>query len=126
MGPINDSVYYIFGWDDGTIALFANWGPICYIISVIPLSWVLDELGLRWSCLIGTGLCFAGAGVRCFTTEREAATGLAHLGQIFNGFAGPLAMSAGPLLSATWFPPNQRTTATAIQATSNYFGWYDW
>lgn len=31
-------------------------------------------------------------------------------------------MSAGPVLSATWFPPHQRTTATSIQATSNYFG----
>ena len=26
------------------------------------------------------------------------------------------------MLSATWFPPNQRTTATSIQATSNYAG----
>ena len=26
------------------------------------------------------------------------------------------------MLSATWFPPNQRTTATAIQVTSNFCG----
>ena len=43
-------------------------------------------------------------------------------GQILNGLAGPMAMSVGTVLSATWFPPHQRTTSTALQATSNYAG----
>ena len=31
-------------------------------------------------------------------------------------------MSAAPVLSATWFPPRERTLATAIATTANYLG----
>ena len=31
-------------------------------------------------------------------------------------------MAMGPLLSAVWFPPHQRTTATAIASLSSYVG----
>ena len=77
---------------------------------------------LRATCLAGATLCFLGAAVRCFPLDAAASTGMIHLGQFFNGLAGPIAMAAGPVLSATWFPPHQRTTATAIQITSNYVG----
>ena len=35
---------------------------------------------------------------------------------------GPVAMGGAPLLSATWFPAEQRTTATAIAAVMNGVG----
>lgn len=41
---------------------------------------------------------------------------------MLNGFAGPIAMSAPPVISAVWFPPRQRTTATSIMASANYLG----
>ena len=47
---------------------------------------------------------------------------LIHTGQFLNGLAGPIAMGAPPALSAEWFPPEQRTTATAIATVSNVFG----
>lgn len=31
-------------------------------------------------------------------------------------------MSAGPLLSTTWFPPDQRATATAVASLAGYLG----
>lgn len=39
-----------------------------------------------------------------------------------NGLAGPIAMGAPPALSSEWFPPEQRTTATAIATVSNTLG----
>jgi len=36
--------------------------------------------------------------------------------------AGPIAMSLGPIVSAHWFPPLERTTSTAIIGLSNYVG----
>ena len=39
---------------------------------------------------------------------------LMHAGQALNGLAGPVAMAAPPAVSAIWFPPDQRTTATAV------------
>jgi len=35
---------------------------------------------------------------------------------------GPVAIGAPPLVSATWFPPSERTTATAIGTLAGYFG----
>ena len=35
---------------------------------------------------------------------------------------GPVALGGSPLLSATWFPPSERTTATAIGTLAGYFG----
>lgn len=49
-------------------------------------------------------------------------TWLAHLGLIFNSMGGPVAMALGPLISAVWFPPHQRTTSTALASLSSYVG----
>ena len=35
---------------------------------------------------------------------------------------GPVAMGGAPLLSATWFPAHQRTTATAIGSVMSGIG----
>ncbi len=63
-----------------------------------------------------------GCGVRCITSQSTPATWLIHIGQILNNFPGPIGMSMAPLLSATWFPIHQRTTATAIAVTMNGLG----
>lgn len=47
---------------------------------------------------------------------------LIHGGQLLNGLAGPTVMSAGPLLSTTWFAPDQRATATAVASLVGYLG----
>ena len=36
-GPIARSAQYAFNWSDGTIGLFANWGPIAYVVGT-PLG----------------------------------------------------------------------------------------
>ena len=38
------------------------------------------------------------------------------------GLSGPVAFTVGPVLSALWFPPNQRATATAIAMISGFAG----
>ena len=47
---------------------------------------------------------------------------LNHIGLFLNGLAGPVALSAPPLVSAYWFPPKQRTTATALTSLAAYYG----
>ena len=46
----------------------------------------------------------------------------ANIGQFFIALAGPFLVQGPSLLSVTWFPPHQRTTATAIASTSLGFG----
>jgi FLVCR family MFS transporter len=41
---------------------------------------------------------------------------------ILNGLAGPVVMSAPSVISAVWFPPEQRTFATGVTAMANYYG----
>eukprot|EP00660_Eupelagonema_oceanica_P016374 gene16374-19372_t len=50
-GPISAAVEPLLGWSDGTIALLANWGPICYLLAFLPFAWLLNERGLRGSAL---------------------------------------------------------------------------
>ncbi|XP_033730627.1 solute carrier family 49 member 4 homolog, partial [Pecten maximus] len=49
-------------------------------------------------------------------------TRTANIAAFLNALGGPVAMGAPPVLSAAWFPPNQRTTSTAIATISNYAG----
>eukprot|EP00730_Choanoeca_flexa_P001901 TRINITY_DN10831_c0_g1_i9.p1 TRINITY_DN10831_c0_g1~~TRINITY_DN10831_c0_g1_i9.p1 ORF type:complete len:373 (+),score=42.13 TRINITY_DN10831_c0_g1_i9:61-1179(+) len=119
--PITTSSEKVFGWSDGTIALLGNWACMCYLLFFVPMAWVLAQ-GVRPSGLTGASLCFLAAGVRSITVHNPTATYLIHLGQILNGIAGPVGMSIGPILSSTWFPVNQRVTATALCAVFNYVG----
>ncbi|XP_062521351.1 solute carrier family 49 member 4 homolog [Corticium candelabrum] len=121
-GPIQGPAELVFNWSDSTIALMANWGPIAYIVSVVFFSWIMDVKGLRWAMVITGALVAGGAGIRCISMEPVKATWLNHVGLFLNGLAGPVAMSAPPLISAVWFPPGQRTTATAVTALSAYYG----
>lgn len=45
-----------------------------------------------------------------------------NIGQFLLMAGGPVAIGAPPLVSATWFPPSERTTATAIGTLAGYFG----
>ena len=45
-----------------------------------------------------------------------------NTGQIFNGLGGMLAQSVGPFISNTWFPPEERTTATAVATLASQCG----
>ena len=121
-GPLTSSAEFAFGWDKGVIAFLANWGPITFILSSFFFSWLMDVKGLRLSCVVSAGLVCAGAGLRCITAEPPAVTWLVHVGQMLNGFAGPVAMAAPPLLSARWFPAEQRTTSTAFTALISSLG----
>ena len=73
--------------------------------------------------LISAGLQLIGSVLRFIpTNDAKTSTALIHCGQIIVGFAGPVGMAAPPLLSSTWFPPYQRTTATAILTVAGYVG----
>lgn len=44
-GPIAAAAEQAYGWTDGTLALFANWGPITFIPTALLWSWLLDSKG---------------------------------------------------------------------------------
>ena len=78
---------------------------------------IFVSLGLRIAVLLAAALQFVGAALRCIPChDTGSMTILINSGQIIAGIASPVAMAAPPLLSSTWFPPHQRTTATAISS----------
>lgn len=118
-GPISTTAEDAFGWTDSDIGLLTNWGPISFIISIVPLIWTLEHKGLRMACLISAFFVASGTLVRIFTMETPAVNYLMNVGQMLNGLAGPIAMAGPPTVSAVWFPPEQRTRATAV---GTFFG----
>lgn len=121
-GPIATTTSHAFGWSSATTALLENWGPITFLLTGFIFSWMMDAKGMKWSC-ISTGVLVAlGTVVRCFSIETVAFTWLAHVGQFLNGCGGVVPMAGAPILSAAWFPPNERATATAIGISLNYMG----
>ncbi len=83
---------------------------------------MVDRLGLRRSVTLAALLVAIGSSLRCITTKAPYALILANLGQILNAAGGPLVLATPAKLSATWFPPEHRTTATSVAVMSNYLG----
>ncbi|XP_067126779.1 solute carrier family 49 member 4-like [Centruroides vittatus] len=119
---IPESAKAIFGWNDGTLALLADWGNIPFVILGIPICWFLNKRGLRLSVVLTSVLIFVATGLRCISHKTEIATPLIHVAQILNGIAGVIVTGAPSLLSSIWFPTKQRTTATSISILCNYMG----
>ncbi|XP_067687606.1 solute carrier family 49 member 4 homolog [Haliotis asinina] len=121
-GPIAQSAKAVFGWKDGHIALFYNAGNIGYFIFMFPVAWLMDVKGLRTSMLMCAVLSVLATSIRCITSEPVRATWLINISSVMNGVAGTVPMAGPALLSATWFPPKQRATATAVSTVFFYFG----
>ena len=117
---ISDAVLYAYpDWNNSTIALLGNWGEICYLVAVVPLTWLIQAQGIRISALLGIGMMAAGTGIRClqvlYLENSNSGTIfqiLSHVGGILNGTAGVVVCVIPSVISALWFPPGQRTTAT--------------
>ena len=80
-------------------------------------------LGLRISVLLIAFLSVMGKCLQAIPFgNSKVRTIVINLGQFLVMAGGPVAIGAPPLVSATWFPPRERTTATAIGTLAGYFG----
>ena len=77
------------------------------------------DWNLKISVLVSAAMMTIGSGLRCFPAmgidvDDNTFTILCHIGAFLNGVAGIVIVAGPPAVSAVWFPPNQRTTATSI------------
>ena len=74
--------------------------------------------------LSGSWIMAIGMGIRCFVPSEPGSKWLflIHLGHIMVGMVGPPVMSTPPRLSSVWFPPKQRTFATAMMVMAQSVG----
>ena len=113
-GPIVTSVHYAYGWTEVSFAWMPNWGTLTFVIFIIPFSYLLERFGLRFMIVLITILIQIGAVFRIISNDDYYFLVFAHTGSILNGIAGATVMSAPPVLSSIWFPPEQRILATSI------------
>ncbi|WAR05568.1 DIRC2-like protein [Mya arenaria] len=78
--------------------------------------------GLRISTLICAVLLFVGAAIRCITMEPTVMTVCSPIASVLFGIGSTVLFAGPPKFSSVWFPPEQRTFATAIVSFANYFG----
>ncbi|XP_026073510.1 solute carrier family 49 member 4 [Carassius auratus] len=121
-GPIQISAKHVFEFTSTDIAVLVMWGPVGYLPWLL-FMWLMDKKGLRASLLLSAFFMLLGAVLRSVPLkDLHYRRWMIHGGQLLNGLAGPTIMSAGPLLSTTWFAPDQRATATAIASLIGYLG----
>uniref|UniRef100_UPI00398EE360 solute carrier family 49 member 4 isoform X2 n=1 Tax=Pristiophorus japonicus TaxID=55135 RepID=UPI00398EE360 len=121
-GPIQNSARQALGFSTLDITLLVMWGPIGFLPCFL-FMWLMDKKGLRLTVILAALLMMIGALLRAIPINNQTIKRwLIHAGQLLNGLAGPAVVNAPPFLSTTWFPPDQRATATAIASLLNYFG----
>ena len=122
--PIQRTARAVYKWDSFMIDLMPALGCIGPCFTIIPLGWLMDVKGLRVAVILAAGCQFFGSVLRCIPTGGNwiASTILICFGQALSGITAPIPLSGGVLLSATWFPANQRTTSTALLMTGSFSG----
>ena len=83
---------------------------------------VVEILGLRDAMILTGCLMVIGSVARCIPFKATAFTWSCHLCAILNGAAGVVVFSAPSAVSAAWFPPQERATATGIAIVFNNMG----
>ena len=79
--------------------------------------------GLRLSVLVTSSMLLAGKLVQLIPLSSiKAKTIFIYIGHLITMLPSFIANGAPPLVSNTWFPPDERTTATAIGALAANFG----
>ena len=77
-GPIESGAQFAFGWTPSTLAMFANWGTIMFLVAVVPLSKMIEvgkygdncimtilQVNLRHTVLFVSALMALGTLLRC-------------------------------------------------------------
>lgn len=126
-GPVVDIVDLVFpAWSDKTVSLFANWGSISFLVFMVPVLY-LQNINLRSSIVLSSSLVAIGTSIRCLffvfpSLSDSNFTVICHISAVLNGIPGIVVTSAPPAVSAAWFPPDERVTATSISQMLNNIG----
>ena len=121
-GPIAEATNVVLDWNGSNIALLTSLSTLSNIITGLPVCMLMDKKGLRFSLLTCSMMFVVCTGIRCLTLESTPLLWLSYTSSFIFGIASSVPFSGPSLVSAVWFPPHQRTTATALASTFNYLG----
>ena len=95
------------------------------ILFTVPFIWLLQKLGLRIIFIASVWLLAIGFTIRVFVPYVPHAhnwTWLIHLGHIMIGLIGIPVQTLPSRVSSVWFPPRERTFATAVIVSAQSVG----
>ncbi|KAG9509333.1 putative MFS-type transporter C09D4.1 [Fragariocoptes setiger] len=102
-----------------------NWTSVVYMVAYIPFimpaSWLLELIGLRYSIILGSVGTTIGSAIKCFSVYQDGFT-VTMIGQTIVALSQLFVISVPPLLAAVWFPDDQVSTATAFGVFGNQLG----
>jgi len=103
------------------IHILMTWGPWTFFLIPVCIRLLNSKHGLQRSLKIAAGLelcCVAFRTIPVLLSENLRSQSwiliLLNAAQMLNGVAGPFVMGCPLLLSAMWFPEEQRATATTV------------
>ena len=143
-----ETVRLVFpSWSPATVSLLANWGAIAFLLFLAPALYLQGRtlrgaviasrshlyfltVNLHMSLKINSecsAMVAAATVMRCLFLFWPGQpdwvfTLLAHLAAVINGIPGIVVTAAPAAVSAAWFPPHQRVTATSISQMLNNIG----
>ncbi len=123
--PISGSLMQLYGWSPYFIEWLGNTANIVFCVLVVPLGVWVDGRGMRVPMIVTIFALCINSGLRCLprlSLGAEMFSTVSMVAMVFNGIAGTVETLSPPVLSALWFPANERTTATALMATANTLG----
>jgi len=122
-GVVQPTMQAVYGVSADTVQLLLNYGPVFYLLFAVPTAWGIDRFGIRGSTWVGIILVLIANVMRLGANDASTlSVVLVHLSFVLNAIAGPMAMGIPSKLAEEWFPPLERTTATAIAALGNQSG----
>ena len=90
-------------------------------------AWLADTKGIRPAAQLSSALFFVAMLLNLILLlpgfPRHLSWLPAMASEILNGAVSPVQNFAPPLISSTWFPAHERTTATALMYEANIAGW---
>jgi len=125
-GPVTNSVEQVWHWDTDTVSLMANWSFITFLVFMVPVLY-LQDLSLRAAVVVSSCLVSLATVIRCVflvspSLSTQTFTVLCHISSILNGIPSIVVTAAPAAVSAAWFPPQERVTATSISQMLNNIG----
>ena len=99
------------------VALFL----VANAMASVILPAILGRIGLRRTVLLGSLLLMVGNMIKS-TASTELASWRVYVGFFIAGLSGPLYQNSIALISTSWFPKYERTTATKVAMYSNQLG----
>ncbi|KAH8025993.1 hypothetical protein HPB51_015342 [Rhipicephalus microplus] len=102
-----------------------SWTSLLYLIGYMtlafPSAWILDNMGLRITVLIGAVGTALGACIKTFAVKPGQFT-LVLVGQAFPAFAQAFILGVPPRLSSAWFKYEELSTACSMGVLGNNLG----